>query len=97
MFGFFVELFKKHEQSGRQFLARKCPIMCFELLACAVFGVAQGRELPANARATRNDKAVASAKPSATAIGRGKPSGLIAISPQPWRRKLIIDSGGIMI
>ena len=43
---------------------------------------AQGRELPANARATRNDKAVASAKPSATATGRGKPSGLIAISPQ---------------
>src|SRR5262249_4086735 len=44
---------------------------------------AQGRELPANAKATSNDTAVASAMPSAPARGRGKPSDLMAFSPQP--------------
>ena len=44
---------------------------------------AQGRELPANAKATNNDKAIANAMPSATARGRGKPSDLMAFSPQP--------------
>ena len=39
---------------------------------------AQGRELPANAKATNNDKAIANAMPSVTARGRGKPSGLMA-------------------
>jgi hypothetical protein len=45
----------------------------------------QGSELPANAKATSNDTALASAMPSATARGRGKPSGLMAFSPQPAR------------
>jgi hypothetical protein len=44
---------------------------------------AQGREMPANAKATNNDKAVANTKPSATARGRGKPSDFMAASPQP--------------
>ena len=39
---------------------------------------AQGREMPANAKATNNDKAVANAKPSATATGLEKPSDLMA-------------------
>jgi hypothetical protein len=48
---------------------------------------AQGRELPANAKATNNDKAIANAMPSATARGRGKPSALMAFSPQPRARE----------
>jgi hypothetical protein len=64
---------------------------------------AQGKELPANAKATSNDTAVASAIPNATATGRGKPSDLMAFSPQPSAgsrlkvAKLLFDFGGIMI
>ena len=46
---------------------------------------AQGREFPANAKATNNDTAIANAMPSATATGRGKPSDFMAVSPQPAR------------
>src|SRR6516162_10777501 len=41
--------------------------------------------MPANAKATNNDKAVANAKPSATATGLEKPSDLMAFS-SAWHR-----------
>jgi hypothetical protein len=49
----------------------------------------QGKGKPPNAKAVSNDKAVATAMPSATATGRGKPSDLIAFSPPPGAGMLI--------
>ena len=47
---------------------------------------AQGK-WPPNAKATSNDKAVTNAMPSAKATGGGKPSGLMAFSPQPAQHR----------
>jgi len=42
--------------------------------------------IPDDAKTTKNEKAVTNAMPSATAIGREKPSGLMAFSPRGQRR-----------